>query len=149
MIELEYDEILSIEPMGVAETVDITVEDTHMFFCEGIYTHNSAIGAKVVDTDQMGGSIKKAQIGHFIMSIARPIEQKKENKATIAILKSRFGIDGVVYDNVIFNNGTLEIEVLQNQDGSDSIVYNTSHASDIDPEAKMQAIMKRMADSVK
>lgn len=83
--------------------------------------NRASLSSKVVDTDQMGGSIKKAQIGHFILSIARTIEQKKENKATLAILKSRFGRDGIVYDNVIFNNGTLEIKVLPNIDGTDQV----------------------------
>ena len=53
--------------------------------------NRSSVSADVVTGDQMGGSIKKAQIGHFIMSIARSLSQKEGNRATIAVLKSRFG----------------------------------------------------------
>lgn len=106
--------------------------------------NRSAIGSKVVDTDQMGGSIKKAQIGHFILSIARPIEQKREGKATMGILKSRFGADGIIFDNVIFNNATLQIEILPNIDGSEEIRVAVNHSSDMDVESKMAQIMKRM-----
>jgi hypothetical protein len=58
----------------------------------------------------MGGSIKKAQIGHFIMSIARTLTQKENNRATIAVLKSRFGKDGVIFEDCTFDNGRVFID---------------------------------------
>lgn len=72
--------------------------------------NRSSVSADVVTGDQMGGSIKKAQIGHFILSIARTLAQKESNRATIAILKSRFGKDGIIFENCTFNNGTLVID---------------------------------------
>jgi hypothetical protein len=38
--------------------------------------NRSSIGAELVQADQMGGSIKE-QIGHFIVSIAKTLDQKK------------------------------------------------------------------------
>jgi len=105
------DEIVSIELIGEEETIDITVEDTHLFFANDIYTHNSAINSTVVESDQMGGSIKKGQIAHFILSIAKGLEQKEAGTANIAILKSRFGKDGMVFEDVVFDNGTIQIEM--------------------------------------
>lgn len=72
--------------------------------------NRSSISSDVVTGDQMGGSIKKAQIGHFIMSIARTIPQKEGNRATIAVLKSRFGRDGVVFEDCTFDNGRVYID---------------------------------------
>jgi hypothetical protein len=72
--------------------------------------NRSSISSDVVTGDQMGGSIKKAQIGHFIMSIARTLSQKEGNRATIAVLKSRFGKDGVLFEDCTFNNGTVFID---------------------------------------
>jgi replicative DNA helicase len=72
--------------------------------------NRSSTGADVVKTENMGGSLKKAQIAHFIMSIAKGLEQKEANLATIAILKNRLGKDGMVFENCVFNNGTLEID---------------------------------------
>jgi replicative DNA helicase len=72
--------------------------------------NRSSISADVVTGDQMGGSIKKAQIGHFIMSIARTLPQKESNKATIAVLKSRFGKDGVLFEDCTFDNGRVFID---------------------------------------
>ncbi len=70
-----------------------------------------AISADVVKLHQMGGSIKKAQVGHVIISIAKTLEQKEADLATIAMVKSRIGKDGVVFQNCKFNNKLLEIDV--------------------------------------
>lgn len=104
------DEIESIELIGEEDTIDITVDDTHMFYANDIYTHNSSISANVVTNDQMGGSIKKAQVGHVIISIAKSLQQKELNLATVAITKSRIGKDGIVFENCKFDNEMLEID---------------------------------------
>lgn len=104
------DEIESIEYIGEEDTIDISVKDTHMFFANDIYTHNSSISSEVVTTDQMGGSIKKAQVGHVIITVAKTLQQKELNLATMAITKSRLGKDGVVFENCKFNNELLEID---------------------------------------
>ena len=70
----------------------------------------ASIASEVVTTDQMGGSIKKAQVGHVIISIAKTLQQKEMKLATIAITKSRIGDDGVIFENCKFDNGMIEID---------------------------------------
>jgi replicative DNA helicase len=70
----------------------------------------ASISSEIVTTDQMGGSIKKAQVGHVIISIAKTLQQKEMKLATIAITKSRIGDDGVVFENCKFDNGMIEID---------------------------------------
>ena len=77
--------------------------------------NRSSISADVVTGDQMGGSIKKAQIGHFIMSVARTLPQKESGRATIAVLKSRFGRDGVIFEDCTFDNGKVHIDTETSQ----------------------------------
>jgi len=72
--------------------------------------NRSSISSEVVTTDQMGGSIKKAQVGHVIISVAKSLQQKELGLATIAIIKSRLGRDGIIFENCKFDNGTLEID---------------------------------------
>ena len=72
--------------------------------------NRSSISSEVVTTDQMGGSIKKAQVGHVIISVAKTLQQKEMKLATIAITKSRIGSDGVVFENCKFDNELLEID---------------------------------------
>lgn len=79
-----------------------------------------SINLELVTMDKIGGSVKKAQIAHVIMSIARTVEDISDNKATIAILKNRAGKSGKVFNNVEFNNGTCRIST-DNVDEHDSI----------------------------
>tara|TARA_R110000751_G_C13676499_1_gene470868 strand:- start:214 stop:930 length:717 start_codon:yes stop_codon:yes gene_type:complete len=77
--------------------------------------NRSSISSEVVTTDQMGGSIKKAQVGHVIISVAKTLQQKELGLATIAITKSRLGKDGVIFENCKFDNATLQIDTQQSQ----------------------------------
>jgi replicative DNA helicase len=72
--------------------------------------NRSSISSEVVTTDQMGGSIKKAQVGHVIISVAKTLQQKEMKLATIAITKSRLGQDGIVFENCKFDNELLVID---------------------------------------
>tara|TARA_R110001583_G_scaffold80846_2_gene216421 strand:+ start:2063 stop:3436 length:1374 start_codon:yes stop_codon:yes gene_type:complete len=77
--------------------------------------NRSSISSEVVTTDQMGGSIKKAQVGHVIISVAKTLQQKELGLATIAITKSRLGQDGIIFENCTFDNATLEIDTQSTQ----------------------------------
>jgi len=79
--------------------------------------NRSSIGAEVVEANQMGGSIKKGQIGHFVVSIAKTLDQKENGTATMAILKSRFGKDGIVFQDIQFDNATIQISMDDNMNG--------------------------------
>ncbi len=79
--------------------------------------NRSSIKADVVEADQIGGSIKKGQIGHFIVSIAKTLDQKEEGTATMAILKSRFGKDGIVFQDIRFDNARIQIDMGNSKGG--------------------------------
>jgi len=78
-----------------------------------IQGNRSSIKADVVEADQMGGSIKKAQIAHFVVSIAKTLDQKEDSTATMAILKSRFGKSGLIFENIRFDNSKIQIDMGQ------------------------------------
>ena len=80
-----------------------------------------SINLELVTMDKIGGSVKKAQIAHIILSIARTVDDIANNKATIAILKNRAGGSGKVFNNVEFNNGTCRIST-DNVDELDSLL---------------------------
>jgi replicative DNA helicase len=86
--------------------------------------NRSSIKATVVESDQMGGSIKKGQIGHFVVSIAKTLEQKENGTATMAILKSRFGKDGIVLEDIIFDNSRIQIDMNPNKKARTQGEYN-------------------------
>lgn len=105
-----YDDALVGEGSVMRQFETLAAEMDFAAWC-AIQGNRGSLTTEVVDTHQMGGSIRKAQIGHFILSIARSKEQKEVDKATLAILKSRFGRDGIVFPDSIYNNKTLEIVI--------------------------------------
>lgn len=104
-----------------------------------IQGNRSSLTAEIVEANQMGGSIKKGQIGHFILSIARTLTQKDSNLATLAVLKSRFGKDGLVFQDVIFNNGTVYIEITNNN-GSRTFLETKNDKIDKNQERTKQVL---------
>jgi replicative DNA helicase len=75
--------------------------------------NRQSISSDIVTTDQMGGSIGKAQVAHVIISVAKSLEQKDQKLANIAIVKSRIGDDGKVFSNCKFDNAMLEIDTAE------------------------------------
>lgn len=82
-----------------------------------IQGNRSSIDTSLVQGQQMGGSIKRGQIGHFVASIGKDLPQREQGKATMAILKSRFGPDGIVFPNCTFDNKTMMIDTSEADEG--------------------------------
>ena len=103
--------------------------------------NRSSISAEVVEANQMGGSIKKGQIGHFIVSIAKTLDQKEDGTATMAILKSRFGKDGIIFPNIVFDNARIQIEMGEAQGGGTT---RKEHKKDVDDnnQQRLNALME-------
>jgi replicative DNA helicase len=101
-----------------------------------------SISAELVTMDKMGGSAKKAQIAHIIISIARTTEDIEKNRATVAVLKNRAGKSGKVIENVNFNNGTCVI----NTDGCGDDVFCDSVSGF--QQSRSETILKSIFDEV-
>jgi replicative DNA helicase len=118
VLVLDYIDCISLERSIEGEewkgegTIMRTLEGLTDEFNIAIWTatqgNRNSMSAEVVTADQMGGNIKKAQIGHVVLSIAKSLEQKEHNLANITLLKSRIGKDGVIFQNCKFNNEYLE-----------------------------------------
>jgi len=74
-----------------------------------LQANRGGVDQEWVYASQMGGNIKRAQKTHFLMSVAKTQEQKKNGVANIQILKARFAADGHTFENVVYNNNTMEI----------------------------------------
>jgi hypothetical protein len=108
--EFILDEIESIEFIGETDTIDITVEGTHMFYANDIYTHNSGIDSEVIEADKIADSYAKVMNADFIMSISRKSKDKLNNTARFHIMKNRFGPDGITFPSKMdTNTGFIEV----------------------------------------
>lgn len=90
-----------------------------------------SIASEVVTMDKAGGSLKKIQIAHIILSIARSNEDVANNKATLAVLKNRSGLSGKVWNNVYFNNGTCIINTDNVDEFENMLVFENNKEDDI------------------
>ena len=102
----------------------------------------SSISSELVNTDQMGGSIKKAQIGHVIISIGKTLEQKEHKLATMVLLKSRIGDDGIVFQNCGFNNEYLDI----NTETQNTLLGHEENKEKRNQERIQEVYRKRLED---
>jgi replicative DNA helicase len=97
--------------------------------------NRSSIKSNIVEGDQMGGSIKKGQIGHFIISGAKSLDQKENGTANMAIIKSRFGSSGMIFEDIVFDNARVHIDMSSNK----GPVSHSQFISNTD-EAKQQRV---------
>lgn len=104
--------------------------------------NRSAIKSDVVEADQMGGSIKKGQIGHFLMSIGRTLDQRDAGTATVSILKSRFGGDGLIFQNIIFDNSRVYIDMEENGNGRTHTEVKKD--TELDNQKRVTALMETL-----
>ena len=106
-----------------------------------------SVNLELVTMDKAGGSFKKIQIGHIIMSIARTMDDIAKCLATIAILKNRAGSAGKVFNKVEFNNGTCRIST-DNVDEYDSM-SEFNHNRTENQTKEINAIAKKILDNKK
>jgi len=96
---------------------------------EWVFTQGNkeSFTSNFVNMAQAGGSVTKVQVGHVIISIARDMEGQRDNKANLAILKSRQGGSGQIWEGVKFNNGTSTISCDEVIEFDDAMAYQDFH----------------------
>lgn len=70
-----------------------------------------SIGAEIVGVHNAGGSVKKTQIGHVVITLAQTMQMKEEGKINLFIGKLRAAkIGRTAFEGVKFNNGTCRLD---------------------------------------
>lgn len=81
-----------------------------------------SIGAEIVGVNQAGGSVKKTQIGHVVITLAQTPEQKVKGKLNMFIGKLRAArIGRNRFMNIGFNNGTLKFDMSECDEEGDDV----------------------------
>lgn len=96
---------------------------------------------EILGLSDAGGSGKKVQIGHIIMTIARTPTDIEQGIATISIPKNRSGRGGATFTDISFNNGTCIVDCNGSQEYN-VVSYNQSKQKENNDIAK--DIMRRM-----
>ena len=115
--------------------------------------NRESLAAELITADKMGGSMMKAHAAQVIISIARSLEDTKNQKATLAVIKNRSGMAGTVFNGIKFDNGTCTIscdEVIDFDSALSYDAYATAVKEQKEDEFKkeaMRAIMARKTEN--
>lgn len=102
-----------------------------------------SINQSIITMDKAGGSIKKIQIAHIVISIARSLDDIEANIATFCILKNRAGQSGKIFSNIYMNNGTCRIN------SDDACEFNSMSSFDEDKDKKRFDLQRDIMQSMK
>jgi len=117
-VEFDIDEIISIELVGERDTIDIEVEDTHMFFVNDIYSHNSSLDDEIIEAGRIAESYNKIMIADFVISLQRKTKDKLAHTGRVHVIKNRFGPDGFTFPSKMnAANGTIQLFEEKSDDG--------------------------------
>jgi replicative DNA helicase len=61
--------------------------------------------------DDCGGSVAKLKKSQLVIAIGSDLTQKENGLATFTLLKSNFSKSGHIFDDAIFNRGTLKVDL--------------------------------------
>lgn len=134
---LQLIEISEIQLIGEDDTVDICVQQDHVFFVNNILTHNSSINQQLLLGDGISHSMMKLEIADFVISLSRKQEDKLSNTARFVIVKNRHGKDGMVY------NGLVDLQL------GDIQIFDTYTKESIEARNKMDNNDKLMKQKIK
>ena len=86
--------------------------------------NRESISAELVTNDKVGGSIRKNQIAQVVLSITRSVDDVRNKRAALAVLKNRTGEAGLTLNGVYFDNGTCKINTENVIEFDDELAYN-------------------------
>ena len=86
--------------------------------------NRESINTELVTNDKIGGSIRKNQIAQVVLSITRSVDDVRNKRATLSILKNRTGEAGLTLNGVYFDNGTCTINSDNVIEFDDALGYN-------------------------
>jgi replicative DNA helicase len=101
--------------------------------------NRESISAELVTNDKVGGSIRKNQIAQVVLSITRSVDDVRNKRATLSILKNRTGEAGLTLNGVFFDNGTCTINTDDVIEFDDAFGYN-EHVHDVETKQRTSMI---------
>ena len=84
------DEIIDIEYIGIQESIDINVSGNHMYYANGILTHNSATGNTEADNSNVSDSMGSVMTADFLLFLLQTPEMKENKEIIFKVTKNRY-----------------------------------------------------------
>jgi len=85
----EWDEIVSIEYIGLEDTIDINVSGDKLFYANDILTHNCAVDEVEFDHSHISGGLSKIQTADNVFGIFTSRAMRERGRYQIQLMKTR------------------------------------------------------------
>lgn len=86
---MNLSKIVSIEYVGDQDVIDIEVSGNHLFYANGILTHNSAIEATDLNQSHIQGGMSKINTSDYVVGIKQDDLMRAAGEIWFQIMKSR------------------------------------------------------------
>ena len=116
----DEDEIVSIEYVGVEETIDINTSGNRLFYANGILTHNSAVEEIEFDHSHISGGISKINTADNVFGIFTSRAMRERGRYQIQCMKSRSSTGVGQKIDLEYNMETMRITDLGNDEQESS-----------------------------
>ena len=132
----KYDEIISIEEYGENEVIDIEVSGDHLFYVNGLLTHNSGSGGGYagadIDMSNVSESSGITATADALMALFQLECERDLCRINLKILKNRLGgyLDKVIPFKVNYETLRMTDWNENSDDGEDAVFDNFQDASE-------------------
>ena len=132
----KYDEIISIEEYGENEVIDIEVSGDHLFYVNGLLTHNSGSGGGYagadIDMSNVSESSGITATADALMALFQLEGERDLGRINLKILKNRLGgyLDKVIPFKVNYETLRMTDWNENSDDGEDVVFDNYQDASE-------------------
>ena len=116
------DEIVSIEKVNREDTIDIETDGDHLFYANGILTHNSSHDEVEFDHSHISGGLSKINTADNVIGIFTTMTMRENGRYQIQLMKTRSSSGVGQKVDLAFDNKSLKISDLDDRSQSNSSV---------------------------
>ncbi len=106
---IDWDEIVEINFVGYEDTIDINVDNDHLFWANNLLTHNSAADEIEFSQSNIAGGISKIYTADNVFGIFTSRALREQGKYQLQLMKTRSSSGVGLRIDLGFNVDTLRI----------------------------------------
>jgi hypothetical protein len=111
-----WDEITSIEYLGIEDTIDINVSGDRLFWANDILTHNCAVDEVEFDHSHISGGLSKIQTADNVFGIFTSRAMRERGRYQLQLMKTRSSSGVGQKIELEFNIDSLRIIDIEDED---------------------------------
>jgi hypothetical protein len=132
--------------LAIIKTFEALAGEWNIPLWSALQGNRDSFTSEFLTANNMGGNIKRAQKTHFLMSVAKTLDQKEAGLANISILKARFATDGQQFKDAIYNNNTMEITLFDTPSNSKKTKIPSTSKDDLERQSNNLKLHTKLSE---